>query len=171
MQEILRKYAKYNKTTNTTMNTIIDSSKRHIRLLNANGYYKNIGEMLIHILDVDIYWLAILKNKIPDSALRSDIIREMSENESNRIFFDISTYQKYRIETDKILEQLSEELSEDDLKKDISYTGKGNIEKKKKIWEILIHIYNHQTHHRGQISQILDEHGIENDYSNIIRIE
>ncbi|WP_414705227.1 hypothetical protein [Pseudobacteroides sp.] len=30
-------------------------------------------------------------------------------------------------------------------------------------------MFNHQTHHRGQISQILDSLKIANDYSNMIR--
>jgi uncharacterized damage-inducible protein DinB len=29
-------------------------------------------------------------------------------------------------------------------------------------------MFNHQTHHRGQVAQVLDEHGIENDVSNLI---
>ncbi|MFP4430552.1 MAG: DinB family protein [Spirochaetota bacterium] len=31
----------------------------------------------------------------------------------------------------------------------------------------LLHVLNHHTHHRGQISQILDAMGIENDYSGL----
>ncbi|MFW6212953.1 MAG: DinB family protein [Spirochaetota bacterium] len=36
--------------------------------------------------------------------------------------------------------------------------------------KILLHLFNHQTHHRGAISQILDEHGVKNDYSNLLQL-
>lgn len=35
------------------------------------------------------------------------------------------------------------------------------------LYEPLFQVMNHQIHHRGQIAQILDEQGIENDYSGI----
>ena len=34
---------------------------------------------------------------------------------------------------------------------------------------VLLHLMNHATHHRGRISQILDEEGIEHDYSGILQ--
>ncbi len=36
-------------------------------------------------------------------------------------------------------------------------------------WQCLLHMFNHQTHHRGQMAQILDEKGVENSYSNLFR--
>jgi Uncharacterized protein conserved in bacteria len=170
MKDILQKYAKYNIAANLNMNSIIESSKPDIRILNSNGYYKNIEEILIHILDVDISWLSILKIYFPNSALRNDTIREMTEDESIQMFSDRAVYRETRTTVDLLLKQLCDELSDDDWEKRIEYVGKGNKDTKRKVWEIIIHIFNHQTHHRGQISQILDEHGIENDYSNIIRI-
>jgi len=45
-------------------------------------------------------------------------------------------------------------------------------EKKEHVfWKALMHMFNHQTHHRGQVSQILDQLKLENDFSNIILIE
>ncbi len=35
----------------------------------------------------------------------------------------------------------------------------------------LVHFFNHQTHHRGQVSALLDGWKIENDYSNMIVLE
>ncbi len=34
--------------------------------------------------------------------------------------------------------------------------------------DVFLHLFNHQTHHRGQISVLLDQLGVENDYSNLI---
>jgi uncharacterized damage-inducible protein DinB len=39
---------------------------------------------------------------------------------------------------------------------------------KKSVWLALLHLFNHQTHHRGHISLILDHMDVENDYSGIM---
>ena len=36
--------------------------------------------------------------------------------------------------------------------------------------QVLMHLFNHQTHHRGALSQLLDELEIENDFSNLLSI-
>jgi uncharacterized damage-inducible protein DinB len=38
----------------------------------------------------------------------------------------------------------------------------------KPSWLVLLHMFNHQTHNRGQIALILDQMGVDNDYSGII---
>jgi uncharacterized damage-inducible protein DinB len=37
----------------------------------------------------------------------------------------------------------------------------------KEMWKVLMQMFNHATHHRGQISGLLDMLGIDNDYSAI----
>jgi uncharacterized damage-inducible protein DinB len=29
-------------------------------------------------------------------------------------------------------------------------------------------MFNHETHHRGQLAQVLDDRGVQNDFSNLI---
>ena len=41
---------------------------------------------------------------------------------------------------------------------------------KKPIYHIIMHELNHNTHHRGEISAMLDMMGYTNDYSNLITI-
>ena len=41
---------------------------------------------------------------------------------------------------------------------------------KKPIYHIIMHELNHSTHHRGEISAMLDMMGYVNDYSNLITI-
>ena len=36
--------------------------------------------------------------------------------------------------------------------------------------KILMHLFNHQSHHRGAVSQILDQNDVENDYSNVMQL-
>lgn len=38
----------------------------------------------------------------------------------------------------------------------------------KTVWLVFLHLFNHQTHNRGQIALILDQIGVDNDYSGIL---
>jgi uncharacterized damage-inducible protein DinB len=33
---------------------------------------------------------------------------------------------------------------------------------------VLLHLFNHQTHHRGQVAALLDQTGVANDYPGIV---
>ena len=39
---------------------------------------------------------------------------------------------------------------------------------KKEVWKTLLHWFNHQTDHRGQISVLLDMIEIDHDYSSVV---
>ena len=38
----------------------------------------------------------------------------------------------------------------------------------KEFWKTLLHWFNHQTHHRGQISVLLDLVGVDHDYLSLV---
>ena len=53
-----------------------------------------------------------------------------------------------------------DEVTEEDLESVWSYTNvKGDQFKRKLSW-LLIHLLNHQTHHRGQVTTLLFQRGI-----------
>ena len=50
----------------------------------------------------------------------------------------------------------------------LQYKNWDGKEMQKPSWLVLLHMFNHQTHNRGQIALILDQMGVDNDYSGII---
>ncbi len=70
---------------------------------------------------------------------------------------------------DEIIVELTNEIQTEDLYKTATRITRLGEKLEKIFWKLLIHMFNHQTHHRGQISQILDNLKVENDYSNMIR--
>ncbi|WP_455383004.1 DinB family protein, partial [Salinispira pacifica] len=81
---------------------------------------------------------------------------------------DLPALKDRRAALDQLLEKLAAELTDAHLSREFVYIdGRGN-ERRYILWQAMVHIFNHQTHHRGGIAQILDERGITNDYSNIV---
>jgi uncharacterized damage-inducible protein DinB len=75
-----------------------------------------------------------------------------------------------RNELDSFIRIFANELKKEDLGKYLVYRDSHNDEHNQEYGLVILHVFNHQSHHRGMISIYLEEMGIENDYSNIMDI-
>ncbi len=73
-----------------------------------------------------------------------------------------------RGELDVLFEDLLKEIREGDLEKEVTYKNKKGEDLTKKFGHILMHLFNHKTHHRGEISAMLDIQKISNDYATML---
>ncbi|GHU26959.1 hypothetical protein FACS1894172_19320 [Spirochaetia bacterium] len=166
IKDILEYYSQCNKYININ---IIKTLKENNYIFNKSltGYYKNINDILFHILTVDMSWTNDLKEITKSTVFEEKIYKEFNDENDINPYKSIIDFENDRIILDDLLIEYVNEINLNDLEKELIL--KNN--KRKKVWEILIHTFNHQTHHRGQISQIIDENGIENDFSNMIRYD
>jgi uncharacterized damage-inducible protein DinB len=67
-----------------------------------------------------------------------------------------------------VILQFIEELDENKLKSAFKYKNFKGEDMEGTLWKILLQWFNHQTHHRGQISVLLDMLGVDNDYSSML---
>ena len=44
---------------------------------------------------------------------------------------------------------------------DLSYKNMSGVDSSRNFGELILHFFNHQTHHRGQVSTLLSQHGID----------
>ena len=61
-----------------------------------------------------------------------------------------------------------DELAESELEKTISFANMKGETVSKNVGGSILHLFNHQTHHRGMISLYLDMMGIDNDFSGLL---
>jgi len=59
-------------------------------------------------------------------------------------------------------------LAENELEKTISFANMKGETVTKNVGGSILHLFNHQTHHRGMISLYLDMLGIDNDFSGLL---
>ena len=131
-----------------------------------SGYYKNINDILFHVLDVDVSWMSDIKGTVNSKIFDDEIFKNFNgKAEPINPYEKLNEFEMDRNKLDGLIINFVDELNRGDLEKQI-FLENG---KTKRTWEILIHMFNHQTHHRGQISEILDENGIKNDFLNTIR--
>jgi uncharacterized damage-inducible protein DinB len=62
---------------------------------------------------------------------------------------------------DTVYEWLSNEAWETDFESDLTYTSSKGVVSRRNFAELVSHLFNHQTHHRGQTSTLLYQKGID----------
>ena len=181
--------ANYNKKVNNSMNDIIKTLTEEQWRKQFSGFYKTIQDICSHIA----YWdfngfnrckylrnFTSLEEEFPDyenfeihSLKISDDKKEYLNKNlvSSKYLFENSSIDEYintRTNLDDRIIKFINELTINDLEKSIEFTTILGNKYNWKIDEFILHLFNHQTHHRGMISLYLDMLGKENDFSNLI---
>jgi uncharacterized damage-inducible protein DinB len=158
--------AKYNYFTNNEIIKIFDQMDDVERLKDRKSFAVSLHGLFDHNFEATLYFQKQINNSL--SALKC----------LNHRFINFETvYKKINLtnfkeltEAVKIIDKAFIDfitiITEDELNKSIPVSSFNGVENQF-VWFILIQCFIHSTHHRGEISQILDEIGIENDYSGI----
>jgi uncharacterized damage-inducible protein DinB len=171
MKEIVQYYARCNRKINNDMLGIISANVVDPMHYALRGYFfKTLGMLLEHIYIADRVWLQTFINV---NSYGIDAEKEMGATPSygEEVFKNFEGYKSAREKLDNIIIEYMDKVKEDFFATKVVRINKKGERMEKEAWKAIIHFFNHQTHHRGQISNILDEMNIENDYSNMIRIE
>jgi uncharacterized damage-inducible protein DinB len=152
------------------MNTIIETLTEEEWDKQFPGYYNSIHVLCSHIFGADRRWLLKHKALGEFKSIAGKIFD--TDTDPNKLFFDsIGDYLTARVEMDRVLIDFVNELSEEDLNKKMKWINAKGVEYTNTLGVLLLHLLNHETHHRGMISLYLDFLGKDNDYSNLYPYE
>jgi uncharacterized damage-inducible protein DinB len=66
-----------------------------------------------------------------------------------------------RIKMDEVIREFTHELTDEALASSLSYCNTKGEPFSKNFGHLIQHFFNHQTHHRGQVSTLLSQAGID----------
>ena len=79
---------------------------------------------------------------------------------AHRYSDDLGVLLEHRVRLDAIITALAAEVSDSDLAGTLAYRNSRG-ETRKHFGSLLLHLFNHQTHHRGQASTLLSQAGVD----------
>jgi uncharacterized damage-inducible protein DinB len=158
--------ARYNKEVNEKMNNIIKTLSEEEWNKQFSGYYKSIHELCSHLFIGDYTWLNRF-NSFNNLKNPNNEYFNKKYSFQDVLFENITEYIKMRSELDNIIIGFINEITEDDLGNIMKWTNWEEKIFEKKLGIYLIHMFNHETHHRAMISLYLEMMGKENNYSNL----
>ncbi|MDR2095265.1 MAG: damage-inducible protein DinB [Treponema sp.] len=163
-------FARYNQEANKAIFSILDKLSNGEREEERGSYYGSLSGLVRHIAGGTAFFLGMFKAPLQKNADAQKAIAAVeglviSKEKLN----DEQWKDLYKVlETgDKAFIALISSLSEADFKAPVPINWYGGNPAEVPLSFMLQNLVAHGTHHRGQISQILDSLKIDNDYSGI----
>lgn len=158
----IRLLAKYNRWMN---GKCYDAAARlpHDALAADRGaYFQSILGTLNHLCAVDIVWLRRFA-KHPAAYAALDGLREFPEVTSLRqgIAEALPPLRIRRGELDTIISSWTDAMQVQDLDHSLAFQTMAGELARKNFGSLVLNLFNHQTHHRGQVTTLLTQAGVD----------
>ncbi|MDR3138619.1 MAG: damage-inducible protein DinB [Treponema sp.] len=170
MKDILLMDAKYNKEADQAVVSLLDKLSLDEREKERGSYYGSLSGLVRHILGGTLFFEGLFKTALPNNA---DALKALAAAEGLSAPKEKLTEDQWKgvaaaiTTADDALINFISALSEEDFKAPIKLDWYGGNPAAVPLYYMLRQLGAHGTHHRGQVSQILDELKIDNDYSGI----
>lgn len=150
--------ADYNQWMNKNLYKVCDGLSSNQLGKDRGAYFGSILGTLNHILVGDIIWLKRFATH--PSGFQSLSVVESMDNPgslSQVLHSDLNELAKFRGILDAAIVDFSRETSEHDYELSLSYINTKGVELSKSFSFLVHHLFNHQTHHRGQVTTLLSQ--------------
>ena len=150
--------AEYNQTMNARLYAVCADIPDAERKAERGAFFGSIHATLNHLLVTDRIWLGRLQHT-PTAAMQLDDI----------VYKDFGELREARAHEDSRICTWAATLNEALLSSTLTYTGIANPTPRQcPLWIALTHFFNHQTHHRGQITTLLAQMNVDYGVTDMI---
>lgn len=154
--------ALYNEWMNAKLYGAAGSLSAQELAVDRKAFFGSLIGTLNHILVADTIWLKRFATH-PSRHAALDPVRALPSPVSldELLFTDIEQLFSHRQMLDGIIRQWAGALTEHDLFRVLSYTNMKGVAANRDFYSLVIHFFNHQTHHRGQVTALLSQAGVD----------
>ncbi|MDO9105920.1 MAG: DinB family protein [Methylovulum sp.] len=169
--EHIRLMAAYNAWMNAKLYTAAGRLSDDELLADRGAFFGSIMGTLNHIVVGDTLWLKRFATH-PGNHLSLEPIRQLQAPASLRqiLFTDMVSLSERRDWLDTVIATWSQSLTEADLDHVLHYANMKGVAADKSFFSLVMHFFNHQTHHRGQITTLLSQRGIDVGVTDLLEL-
>lgn len=126
------------------------------------AFFGSILATLDHILAADTHWMKRFAAAFPDLA-SLDVVRTLPLPELVRgiTFPDLARLRRERAAMDTAIVNFTSEATDALYAKPLRYVNSAGESHTKRAGLVLRHVFNHQTHHRGQVTTLFNQLGVD----------
>jgi uncharacterized damage-inducible protein DinB len=141
--------ARYNAWANTRLYRMAGQLSDEQYRRDVGAYFKSLHGTLNHLLTADRIWMwRLSKTGVAPTRLDAIVCEGLAELTEAR-----------RAEDERLV-SFVDVLTDPQLEAGVEYRALGGSPQQQKLREVLAHLFNHQTHHRGQAHGILTALGV-----------
>ena len=141
--------SRYNEWMNSRLYAVCEKITDADRKADRGLFFSSIHGTLNHLLYGDIAWMSRFLGK-------EEAVPELGKE----LYTDFDELRTCRQDWDVQIINWADSVSEAWLAATFTFTSKvDGASRSKPAWMLVSHMYNHQTHHRGQITAVLSQMG------------
>ena len=160
----VRALSRYNRWMNDKLYATAAQLDDEARKRDVGAFFSSIHGTFNHLLLADRIWLARFEGAaVPDGAMGPGGIRSLDQE----LYADFDELRRERALTDDALSAWVAELTSERLAAPLVYTRGGRAQSAP-LWGSVAHLFNHQTHHRGQITTLLTQRGLDPGVTDLV---
>jgi len=158
----IRLMATYNEWMNAKIYEAARSLPDEELSVDRKAFFGSILGTLNHLVAGDTVWLKrFAKHPANYSALEPIQQLPALKSLDQLLFSNIRELSAHRVWLDQKIVEWSRSIAEPDLDHTLHYTSMKGIPADRGFYGLLMHFFNHQTHHRGQVTTLLSQTGVD----------
>lgn len=162
--EWLGALARYNRWMNDKLYGVAATLSDEARKRDAGAFFKSIHGTFNHLLLADRVWLGRFRGvAVPDGFMGPGGICSLDQD----LYESFEDLRRERALTDDELSAWVTGLTHDQLAAPLVYMRRGQ-EQASPLWWSVAHVFNHQAHHRGQITTLLTQAGCDPGVTDLV---
>jgi len=171
MKQNFELMANYNQLMNRQMYDYAEALDVGILNQDMGAFFHSIFGSLNHIVVADIIWLKRFAEHEAKFRSLSELASLARPDSLDEILCDsLSDLSIIREMLDELIISMTLEVQTEDFHNLLRYTDVAGIPAERNFGLLLHHFFNHQTHHRGQISTLFSQVGVDIGVTDLLQI-
>ncbi len=135
------------------------------------AFFGSILGTLNHLIVGDTIWLKRFSAH-PANYSALAVIKNLAAPKSldQTVFADIQSLSERRKLLDQTILDWAHSITERDLDFVLNYSNMKSIAAKRNFYSLVVHFFNHQTHHRGQATTLLSQAGVDPGVTDLLML-
>lgn len=162
--------AEYNRWMNDRMYEAAGRLDHGDLVADKGAFFGSILGTLNHIAVADTIWLHRFAQHHAAPALGALSGFPRPPSLRHTLAPDLAGLRAYRVRLDELIQRWVAELTPEHLAGTLSYANMAGAVTSKSFGALLQHFFNHQTHHRGQVSALLFQAGVDVGVTDLLAV-
>ena len=159
--EHIRMMAEYNEWMNTRLYEAASTLPAGEVLADKGAFFGSLYGTLNHILLADLMWLKRLSSHPASHPALASIRAAPAPTTYDDREGDFGQLRERRAALDTLIREWAGQLAESDLGHVVKYNNVKGVPFSRPFSALVMHFFNHQTHHRGQATALLSQFGVD----------
>jgi uncharacterized damage-inducible protein DinB len=161
--------ARYNRQMNVKLYRLAGTLDDGERKRDRGAFFGSVHGTFNHLLLADRIWMARFTGDAERFTSRDAAGNAIAFRALNQVLYDdFAVLSAERARTDEDILSFVQTLDAGALEKPLAYRTTAGTAQQQLLWWVLGHFFNHQTHHRGQVTTLLKQAGVDPGSTDLI---